>query len=98
MMYFIFISSHTSRVIDENVRKMARNANLKTQIYCSKNISSFRAYNSKFNSVSRYYKLILLYPHHEHGKFMQNFTLHFSFIRNDNLILAIALNCSEAWR
>ena len=43
MMYSIFISSHISRVIDENIRRMAKNGDLKTQIYGSKNISSCRA-------------------------------------------------------
>ena len=32
-----------SRVIDENVRKIAKNGDLKTRIYGSKNISSCRA-------------------------------------------------------
>ena len=43
MMYFILIWTHISRVIDENVRKMAKNGDLKTRIYGSKNISSCRA-------------------------------------------------------
>ena len=34
---------HISRVIDENVRKIAKNGDLKTRIYGSKNISSCRA-------------------------------------------------------
>ena len=44
MMYFIikFERIFISRVIDENVRKMAKNADLKTRIYGSKNISSCR--------------------------------------------------------
>ena len=40
-----------SRVIDENVRKMAKNGDLKTQIYGSKNISSCRAKNSEYSRV-----------------------------------------------
>ena len=37
------IWTHISRVIDENVRKIAKNRDLKTGIYGSKNISSCRA-------------------------------------------------------
>ena len=37
------IWTHISRVIDENVRKMTKNGDLKTRIYGSKNISSCRA-------------------------------------------------------
>ena len=37
------IWTHISRVIDENVRKIAKNGDLKMRIYGSKNISSFRA-------------------------------------------------------
>ena len=43
MMYFIFnLNAYFSR-IDENVRKMAKNGDLETRIYGSKNVSSCRA-------------------------------------------------------
>ena len=48
---------HISRVIDENVRKIAKNGDLKTRIYASKNISSCRAYNSEYSGV---FRLVLL--------------------------------------
>ena len=47
------IWTHIFRVIDENIRKMAKNGDLKTRIYGSKNISSCRAKNSEYSRVFR---------------------------------------------
>ena len=45
------ILTYASRVIGENVRKISKNGNLKTQIYEANDISSCRAYNSEQNAV-----------------------------------------------
>ena len=41
--HFLIISAYVSCVIDENVRKISKNRNLKIQIYESNDISSCRA-------------------------------------------------------
>ena len=52
---------HISRVIDEDVRKMAKNRDLKTRIYGSKHISSCRPKNSQYSRVFRL-ALLSIYP------------------------------------
>ena len=55
---------YASRVIGENVRKISKNGNLKTQIYEANDISSCRALNSEQNAVflsvttSHYFSLL----------------------------------------
>ena len=45
------ISTSISRIIVENVRKMAKNTSLKMQIYEANDISSCRAWNFEWNGV-----------------------------------------------
>ena len=45
------ILTYVSRVIGENVHKISKNGNLKTQIYEANDISSCRAQNSEQNAL-----------------------------------------------